>query len=280
MNKTTNQTNQTKGNETQNKLIELQNERNEIITHLLKGLNYYTTTDLQNINAEIMQTLSEVACYKTLKFLMSNNATNGTNTETTENGTINTYGYNMALKLFNDLYNDIRLMHNTEILNEIFSDSADLIQESVKELTPYFNNYIAFNLQDTIYTKTLKNGNVKNYNSFQLACKSIRAYITNQDKKQYKKLGYCIGYTENGKEVITTKKPKNDITDIEQESRKTFIKKYHFLTSAEQTAILNQLNGLTTTEQAEQMQVSKRTIERLLKSAKEKILVNDKRVQL
>jgi len=278
MNKTNNQTTQTKGNETQNKLIELQQERNEIINHLLNGLNYYSVADLEQINAEIMQTLSEIACYKTLKFLMSNNATNGTQTESNENGTINTYGYNMALTLFNNLYNDIAIMHNADLLTDILTDSADLIQESNKTLTPYFNNLVIFNLDDTIYTKTLKNGNIKNYTAFQLACKSIRSYITNQDKKQYKKLGYCIGYTENGTEVITTKKPKNSIEDIEQESRKAFINKYP-LTNAEQVAILNQLNGLSTTEQAEQMQVSKRTIERLLKSAKEKILKADKRVK-
>ena len=271
--------NQITTNETQNKLIKMQNHRNRIILNLLKHNDHHTPKDLEQINAEIMQTLSEIACYKTLKFLMSNNATNGTNTETTENGTINTYGYNMALSLFNNLYNDIKLMHNPEILTDILTDSADLIQESNKTLVPYFCNLVVFNLDDIIYTKQLKNGNIKEYNAFSLACKSIRTYISNQDKRQYKKLAYCIGYTDNGTEVITTKKPKNDITDIETESRKAFINKYP-LTSAEQTAILHQLNGLTTTEIAEKMQVSKRTIERLLKSAKEKILKVDKRVQL
>lgn len=272
-------TNQTTTNETQSKLIEMQTERNEIVNHLLKGLNYYTFEDLQTVNGKIMQTLSEIATYKTLKFLMSNNATNGTDTEQTDNGTINTYGYNMALSLFNNLYNDIKIMHNTDILTDILTDSADLIQESNKALTPYFKSLVVFDLDDIIYTKALKNGNVKNYTAFQLACKSIRSYITNQDKKQYKKLAYCIGYTDNGTEVLTTKKPKNNIADIETESRQAFINKYP-LTNAEQTAILNQLNGLTTTEIAEQMQVSKRTIERLLKSAKEKILKADKRIQL
>lgn len=278
MNKTTNQTNQTKGNETQTHLQDLMQERNKLI----KWLEYDTNElaqcgEFESINAEIVQTISEMATYKTLKFLMSNNATNGTATESNENGTINTYGYNMALKLFNNLYNDINIMHNGQP-QDSFSDSADLIQESNKTLIPYFNNNIVFDLDDIIFTKQCKNGNIKEYTAFQVACKSIRAYIQAQDKKQYKKLSYVIGFTENGKQVTTTKKPKNDIADIEQEQRKRFISKYH-LTDFEQVAILNHINGLSTTESAEKLQVSKRTIERALKSARDKISSIDKRIR-
>lgn len=270
--------NQTTTNETQNKLIEMQTERNHIIEHLLNGNNYYSFNDLQTVNAEIMQTLSEIACYKTLKFLMSNNATNGTETETTENGTVNTYGYNMALKLFNNLYNDINIMHNPEILTDILTDSADLVQESNKALIPYFNNLVIFDLQDTIYTKTLKNGNIKNYNVFQLACKSIRAYIQNQDKKQYKKLSYSLGFTDNGTEILTTKRPKNDITDIKQEQKQNFIDKYN-LTTLQEQIILDTINGLTVKEIADKMQVTTRAIQKALARAKEQIAKLDKRVK-
>jgi predicted DNA-binding protein (UPF0251 family) len=293
MSKTNNQTTATvPTNETQTKLVSLMCDRNALIVDIINEKKKTDKRDfwdikcldsleslLQVTNAEIMQTLSEIACYKTLKFLMSNNATNGTNTETTENGTINTYGYNMALKLFNNLYNDIKIMHNPDISTDILTDSADLIQESNKALTPYFNNLVVFDLADIIYTRQLKNGNIKEYNAFQLACKSIRSYITEQDKKQYKKLGYSLGFTDNGQEVITTKKPKNDISNIEQEQKQSFISKYN-LTNIEQLAILEKLNGLNTTETADKMQVSKRTIERALKSAKEKILKADKRIKL
>ena len=66
--------------DTQTHLQELQAERNHIIEHLLQGNNYYTTKDLEQINGTIIQTLSEIATYKTLKFLMSNNSTKGTHT--------------------------------------------------------------------------------------------------------------------------------------------------------------------------------------------------------
>ena len=170
-------------------------------------------------------------------------------------------------------------MHNPEIITDILTDSADLVQESNKALTPYFNNYIVFNLDDTIHTKTLKNGNIKNYNSFQLACKSIRAYITNQDKKQYKKLSYCIGYTDNGTEVLTTKKPKNDITNIEEEQKTAFISKYN-LTTIEQDILLSVLNNCDYKATMEKLNISKDMFYRALKSAKEKILKQDKRIQL
>ena len=277
MNKTNNQT--TKATETTNKLTELMAERNKIIKWLEYSAEELASCgEFESINAEIVQTLSEMACYKTLKFLMANNANKGQNAEQTENGVVNTYGYNMALKLFNSLYGDIAIMHNTESI-DTFTDAADLIQESNAALLPYFCRNVVFELEDTIFTKQLKNGNVKNYNAFQLACKSIRSYITEQDKKQYKKLAYSLGYTDNGKEILTTKRPKNEIDHIEQDQRKNFVARYN-LTSIEQKAILNHLNGTNTTESAESLQVSKRTIERALKSAREKILKADKRVKL
>lgn len=162
--KTNNQTTNATTNATQNKLQDLMQERNRIIEWLEYDTNELAQCgEFESINAEIMQTLSEIATYKTLKFLMSNNATHGTATETTDNGTTNTYGYNMALSLFNNLYNDIKLFRNPSITTEIFSNAADLVQESNKTLTPYFCNNVVFSLDDTIYTKTLKNGNIKNY---------------------------------------------------------------------------------------------------------------------
>ena len=271
-------TNQTTA--TQNHLANLMQERNRLIEwHNRNAVILANCNEFESVNAEIMQTISEIATYKTLKFLMSNNATNNTATENTDNGTQNTYGYNMALRLFNSAYNDIKIMHNAEITTDILSDTADLIQESTATLTPYFTAPVVFSLDDIIYTKQLKNGNLKEYTAFQLACKTIRAYITAQDKKQYKKLAYVIGITDNGNQVTTTKRPKNDISDTTTEQQTAFIKRYR-LTDAEQTAILNHINGKSTTETAEQMGVSKRTIERLLKSAREKIAKADNRIKL
>lgn len=272
--KTNNQTTTTKGNETRKALQELMQERNNLIQNGLAQ-----DPALEKINAELLQTISEIATRKTLVFLQANNATNGTATESTDNGTTNTRGYNMSVQLLNTLYHDIQLLHNPDLSPDTLTDSADLIQESIKALTPFFCSPIAFSLDDTIYTKVLKNGTEKNYTAFQFACKSIREYITAQDKRQYKKLSYIVGYTDNGTEILTTKKPKNDITDIDNEKRTAFLNRYR-LTDTEQTALANLLNGKSTTETADQLQVSKRTIERALKSAREKIAKVDKRIQL
>ena len=272
--------NQTSTNTTQSKLQDLMQERNKMIEWLQFDCNEIAQCgELAEINTEIIQTLSEIATYKTLKFLMSNNATNGQNTETTDNGQVNTYGYNMALKLFNNAYNDILMLNNPHIITDILTDTADLIQEAKTTLVPYFFNNAIFNLQDTIYTKTLKNGNEKNYNAFQLACKTIRAYITEQDKKQYKKIAYCIGYTDNGTEILTTKRPKNDIDDIGQEQRQKFVAKYN-LTPLQAEILLDTINGKTVKEIADKMQVTPRAIQKALARAKEQIQAVDKRVKM
>ena len=267
-NKTTTQTTGTKS-----QLEELMQERN---TKLQNG---FTASELEQINTELIQTIAQIATYKTLKFLLSNNATTTTATETTDNGQKQTFGFDMSMKLLQTLYNDILTVNNANT-DETITDAFDLVQTACETLTPYFCNNVIFNLSDTIYTRTLKNGNVRNYTAFSLACKSIRKYITDQTQtKTAKKLHYVIGYTDNGTEITTTKKPKNDITDIEQEHRTKMLNRYN-LTEQEQTAILYLFDGLTTTETAEKMQVSKRTIERALKSAREKIQSTDKRIKL
>lgn len=272
-------TNNHNGNNTQTMLEQLQEHRNQQIK------NGFTACDLEPINAEIVTTLAQIATYKTLKFLMANNATTTTATETTDNGQKNTFGFDMSMKLLQTLPKDISTIKNAIVLrkgkkSETLTDAIDLVQVASETLVPFFCSEIVFDLSDTIHTKTLKNGNVRNYTAFSLACKSIREYITNQQQnRQYKKLAYVCGYTDNGTEVLTTKKPKDDITDIDTDTRTAFLNKYH-LTATEQTAIAEMLNGNTTTATAEKMQVSKRTVERLIKSAKEKILAQDNRIAL
>lgn len=277
--------NQTTKATTKEKLTALFNERNRIIKWLDYNKNELSQSkDFEQVNFEIMQTISEIATYKTLVFLQTNNATKNTATENTEtdrneHGTTNTYGYDMSVKLLKTLYTDLAIFRNPNNLTDIFTDTADLIQESNAILTPYFIAPIPLNIDDVLYTKVLKNGNVRNYTAFQLSCKAIRKYITEQQQKQFKKISYVVGIADNGEQVTTTKRPKNDISGITATQRKYFIMSYN-LTAIEQTAILNKLNGLSTTEQAEKMQVSKRTIERALKSAKEKISKADHRIKL
>ena len=260
---------------TKDRLNSLMLQRNSMLQDENKWL---WTEHLQTINTELITTIAQIATYKTLKFLMSNNATVSTETETTDNGNGNSYGFDMSMKLLQTLYNDLRLLNNTDT-TDILTDAVDLVQIASLEIIPYIQSTIIFNLSDTVYTRTLKNGNEKSYTVFSLACKSIREYITAQQHKQYKKLSYCIGYTDNGTEILTTKKPKNDISDTTETDRKNLLKRYD-LTAQEETALLYLLNGLTTTETADKMQVSKRTIERALKSGKEKIKLLDKRVRV
>jgi predicted DNA-binding protein (UPF0251 family) len=252
-------------------LQDLMSNRND---NIIKGF----TDNLQNINTELITTIAQIATYKTLKFLQANNATTGTETETTDNGQKNSFGFDLSIKFLATLTRDIKVLE-TQNTDEIITDAFDLVQIASETITPYFQSNAIFTLSDTVYTKTLKNGNEKNYTIFSLACKGIREYITAQQQRQYKKLSYSLGYTDNGTEILTTKKPKNDITDTTETDRTNLLNKYN-LTTQEQTALLYLFDGLNTTETAEKMQVSKRTIERALKSAREKIQATEKRIRL
>ena len=239
----------------------------------------YFTEQLNNINTELITIIAQIATYKTLKFLLSNNATTDTTTETDNNGQTTTYGFDMAFNLLKTLPQDIKILSN-QMLEETVTDAIDLVQVATVEIIPYLTSMIQFNLNDTIYTKTLKNGNEKNYTLFALACKGIRKYITDQQQtRQYKKQSYILGYTDNGTEILTTKRPKNDISEITSNDKLKFLRQYN-LTELEQKALYYKLNGLTTEQIAQHNNVSKRTIERLLKSAKEKIKAIDKRIKL
>lgn len=272
-------TNNTNTNNTKATLENLMEKRNTLLQ------NGFDLCELEAINTELIQTISQIAAFKTLKFLAYNNATISTETDTEQK---TTFGYNMSIELLKSLYFDIEKLINAtnenETVQNIFisenlSDAIDLVQVASATIIPFICSNAQFKLTDTVYTKVLKNGNEKNYTVFSLACKSIREYITSQQQtRQYKKLSYIIGYTDNGTEVLTTKKPKDDITDIESETRQAMLNKYK-LTEQEQNAINYLFDGLTTTETAEQMQISKRTVERALKSAKEKIKTIDKRVK-
>lgn len=267
--------NTTKTNNTQpttkDFLQDLMQNRNDCI---IKGF----THNLESINTELITTIAQIATYKTLKFLQANNATTGTETEQTDNGQKNSYGFDLSIKFLATLTRDIKTLE-TQNTDETITDAFDLVQIASETISPYFQSTAIFSLSDTVYTKTLKNGNEKSYTIFSLACKGIRDYITAQQQRQYKKLSYIVGYTDNGNVILTTKKPKNDITDTTETDRNNLLNKYN-LTAQEQTALLYLFDGLNTTQTAEQMQVSKRTIERALKSAKEKIQSIDKRIRL
>lgn len=273
-------TNNTTNNNTKTNLEKLMQKRNTFLK------NGFDLCDLEEINTELIQTISQIAAFKTLKFLAFNNATISTETDTEQK---TSFGYNMSVELLKSLYFDIEKLRNAtnenEAIQDVFitenlSDAIDLVQVASETIIPFICSTAQLKLTDTVYTKVLKNGNEKNYTLFSLACKAIREYITKQQQtRQYKKLAYVIGYTDNGTEITTTKRPKNDISDTDTETKQNFLNKYK-LTEQEQTAILHLFDGLTTTETAEKMQVSKRTIERALKSAKEKILTKDKRIQL
>ena len=210
--------NQTTNNQptTKERLSHLMQQRNDLI----KWLNYDLADleqcgDFNEINHEIITTLSRVATYKTLMFLVSNNATTDTDTstDTATQRTTDTHGYNLATSLLKTLYHDTQLIDHNDT-SDILTDCADLIQEASLALIPYFKNNVVFSLNDTIYTRVLKNGCEKSYNAFSLACKSIRDYISSHDKRQFKKLFYLVGYTENGTAILTTKKPIDTLEDI------------------------------------------------------------------
>ncbi len=234
------------------------------------------STDLHEINTELCDILAKMATFKTLKFLISNNA--ATDAETTTEQPKNNYGYDMATELLKTLARDISIVDNQKT-NETISKAYDLIQTAKIVIWEILSQPIAINFDSIVYTKVLKNGNEKNYTLFSLTCKTIRKYIEDQKQtKQYKKLHYVIGYTDNGTEITTTKRPKNDITDIEQKTAIEFIKHCN-LTATEQYVISMTLQGKTSEDIATAKQVTMRAVQKALKSAKQKILAKHKEIR-
>lgn len=211
------------------------------------------------------------ATWSTLNFLVSSGA--GT-TETAQSIDAPkeekpVFGYNMALKLIKDLPHDITAFKSNSA-TENYLDSIDLLQEVFCSLSPFVCSDILINDDTIIYTKQLKNGGVKDYTLYKFACNTIRKYIQSKAQKEYKKQAYIIGYKDNGEPVYTTKRPKDNLTDINENTRKAFINQYG-LTAKEQEIIAHYINGLKVADIAPLVNMTFEATKKALYRAKQTI---------
>ena len=264
--KKTNQTNNTK-----EQLNILHATRNAVVQELKRNPESdYLINRFTALNASILQSIAEIATYKTLSFLMANNAGNNTATATAENGSQSTYGYNMGVKLLSTFTEDKKTLHDLN-RDSILSDCADIMQECIAALLPFYSSKIALNLSTVIYTKVCQNGNEKSYNVFQFACKSIRAYINGLQQKQYKKQYYITGYTDSGAEVLDTKRPKTDLTVIDDDKKIEFLEQFSTLTVNEHNVLLLFLKGLKLEQIAIKLNLSYDNTRKIMSRAKAKL---------
>lgn len=260
-----------KTNTTKEQLNIMHATRNAIVQELKRNPNSeYLNNRFTALNASILQSVAEIATYKTLSLLMSKNASNNTATATAENGTTTTYGYNMSIKLLSTFTQDKKTLRDLN-RDSILTDCADVIQECITALLPFYKSRIAFNLKTVIDIKVCQNGSEKSYNVFQFACRSIRAYINGLQQKQYKKQYYTQGYTENGTEVLTTKRPKTDLSVIDDEKKIEFLEQFNTLTVNEHNVLLLFVKGYKLEQIAVELSLSYDNVRKIMSRAKAKL---------
>lgn len=243
---------------TTDRLNELMDKRNS----LLLALEQFPTLDtLQDGKTEIVNelcdTISQISVYKTLLKLADSPK------DITENGS----------KKCEEMYFSFTfdmITYRTNDTTATYSDAMDLYNIAFMQVWEYLNSSAPLTLADTVETKVLKNGDEKNYTIFQTACKSIREYIHSWSKSdQYKKLHYIIGYTENGSQVTSSKRPPDTLTDIDEDTRKAFFIKYG-LTAHEQDIISLLIKGENADSIALLLNTPKVTIYKQMAKAKAK----------
>ena len=252
-------TNQTNTREaTTNRLNALMEERN----NLIKALEH---TDIvqEHFNVTVhtlCETISQIAVYKTL-LKLSDGAKDITQS-----------GADMCERLYRKFALDMHI-YRTQDLSEIYSDAFDLFTIAYMETWQYLKTSAPLTLDDTVYTKVLKNGNEKNYTLFQTACKEIREYIHAWSKgDQYKKLHYVIGFTENGEQVTTSTRPQDNMQGITEQDKKRFFNKYG-LTAQQQEILHLVVNGKKADTIAALLSMPLRTVQDNIKKAKAKFVV-------
>ena len=234
----------------------------------------------QTADNELINAIATRAVWNTLKYLVNQNATNTATTDdiNAKRDEKTPLGYNMALNLLNDLPTDLAILR-TKNETQRFGNAIDLYQEVCVSIVPYIRSNVELNEKTTVYTKVLKNGNEKDYTLYKLACLSVRRYIEAQAQRTYKKQGYLIGYTDEGKPVYTTKKPVDDLTDIDENRREKFLAHYN-LTAKEQDILKHYIDGLSVSEIAEKVSMSFEATKKALYRAKQTIKATAKQEKM
>ena len=256
--KTTNQTTTTTKEKTTERLNALMEKRNELINvlSLYPSLDEVKTAKAQTVH-ELCETIGQIATYKTLLKLSDAPKDIGTS------------GAEMCEKMLYSFPFDMHI-YRTGDITAIYSDAMDIYQVAYFEVWKVLDLSVPLTLNDTVYTQALQNGNEKNYTIFQTACKSIRDYIHSWSKSQdLKKLHYLIGYTESGKQITTSKRPQDDLQDIDEQDRKKTFNKYG-LTAQQQEIISLVIRGEKAETIATLLNMPLRTAQDNIKKAKAK----------
>lgn len=241
---------------TTDRLNALMEKRNNLIKALEISAELFAD-DLDKTIHELCETISQIAVYKTL-LKLSDGAKDITQS-----------GADMCERLYRSFALDMRI-YRTADLTEIYSDTFDLFTIAYIETWQYLKSTAPLTLNDTVYTKVLKNGNEKNYTIFQSACKEIRKYIHTWSKgDQYKKLHYVIGFTDNGEQVTTSKRPQDNLQGITAEDKKHLFNKYG-LTAQQQDIMHLVINGEKADTISTLLNIPLRTVQDNIKKAKAK----------
>lgn len=248
----------TKREETKNRLNDLVTRRNALVNALEISTDIFKP-QFDEIVTELCETVAQIATYKTL-LKLSDGAKDITQS-----------GADMCQNMLYSFPLDMHI-YRTNDLTAIYSDAMDIYHTAYFEIWQILKNAVPLSLDDTVFSRQLKNGDVKEYNTFQVACKSIREYIHTWSKSQdFKKLHYVIGFTDNGEQVTTSKRPQDDLQGITEQDRKRFCKKYGLTAFEQETAFLL-INGETPQTIAELLGIPDRTARDRVKKVKAKFV--------
>ena len=212
---------------------------------------------LEKTIAELCKTIAQIAVYKTLDRLSDSPKD------------ITTSGAEMCEKLRKTFSEDMRI-YRTKDTTANYSDAFDLFNVAYVAIWEYLNTTAPLTLEDVVLTVVNKSGTEKNYTIFQVACKSIREHIHSWSKSDtFKKLHYIIGIADNGDLVTSSKRPQDELTDIDQSTKAEFFNRYG-LTAREQDIISLYIKGETTETIAELLNLNLRMVQRDIKTAKAK----------
>lgn len=254
--KTTNQTNQTALNPME-EIKTLMEKRNALALALI--VSDTVQDDFNIVVADLCDKLAFLSVKKALEFRQSNNQ----NLPSSALAKIDS--------LLSTIYFEYSVFKYWK-LDETFGDNIPLYDIAYTTAYTFLNKPIQLNFDDIVFTKTLKNGREINRNLYQHIKQQVFDDIHNWSisaTENYKTLHYVTGITDEGKQVTTSKRPQDDLTDIDETAKKQFCKKYN-LTAREQETILLFIQKKTVQEIAIELNITDVTAYQTLDRAKKK----------
>lgn len=243
-------------------LVNLMNYRNELVSLVacISRPRPRTLAELEEVNATICDRMSLLAVRKTLEFLQDNPVN------------ISSNGLEVIDKMLRTFYLDFATLR-TWNLTEIFGDTIPLYDLAYVTINEYLTKLVPLTITDTVYTTTLKNGKEKNYTLYQYAQKIIKEDIrawNSTNGAELKKIRYLMGYTEDGKQITSTKRPLDELADITSKEKADFLKSYGLTAREQKILYLNKFERVSEEDIAILLNLSKVTVYQTIARAKAK----------